>query len=407
MHYYVLPSEWNTDDDAGFSVWDLLDAVGAIDLRSLPHMSVADGISQGVAFGAFQAPIINPEAIHLGDSLAGLRNKSAVETELGLGVGELVATNVRDVLWELFTQHADATGAARWKPIIPTRGRKMELHIGGHSLLRSETYIEAMHPLVLDVERENYRQVREDTINRDTLGIRNRDPQFHRQYLQALVEKYGLPFERFIPSGLPRETPITHGTTVTDNFTRANESLDASANWAEVSGDINVVANEVAWVATNNASARYEVDLASSDHYGELRGVSVPNSNSSRYGVGLARFSSSANTYYGYLTRNSGSNSAIYKRVTGTHTNLQFLAAHSSAGTTRTEANGSTITGFFDSTDDGNVTDTAITGNVRAGLAIRSNGDSGDDFEAADLAAAVGIRNPFGGPMVLRNPLGA
>ena len=74
---------------------------------------------------------------------------------------------------------------------------------------------------------------------------------------------------------------------------------------------------------------------------------------------------------------------------------------------------GSTLTVFNGVTEEFSETDTNLTGHKRGGLFGKSkagndNAHVNGDWVLTDTpVAGTGIRNPFGGPMVLRKPLGA
>ena len=399
MNYYLTPWTWNTSE--GLPFWEVPDAIGLVDLRP-PGQAGPGPTPSGFAFAAFLNQITNPDAIHLGDSLAGLQNKSVAETALGLGVGELVATTILDAVWELLLQHADPTGATRWKPIMPTRQGAMELHLGGHSLLRSETYSEAAHPLVLDVEREDYRRVREDTLQRVTRGIRNRDPLFHRQYLQSLVEKYGIPFERFIPAGLPTETPIPHGSQIIEAWPTTGTTISSGQDnaWTEVTDDLTVATDGIHQTGnpdTTEAWGRCDVDLAGADQDGKVEATDMVRAGGANPELGVTvRYAAAADTCYFATLRDASSDFIrLYQRITGSNTQL------ASAGITlsipdqdKVSINGSTLKSFFNTVEQSSVTDTAITGNTRVGVfSYRSDNSSvratSDDGEWNDLGAGA------------------
>ena len=103
----------------------------------------------------------------------------------------------------------------------------------------------------------------------------------------------------------------------------------------------------------------------------------------------------------------------LRKTITGTRTNLGTEDTTDPVvdEVIKVEISSSTLRGLLDDVEKDSISDTAIAGNVRSGL-FMSAGTNGhiacDLWEAEDLVAAGGgIRNPFGGPMVLRNPLGA
>lgn len=347
-------------------------------------------IAQGFAWGSFETEISDPNAIYMGDSLDSLRNKSAIATALELGSADILATTVREVIFELFTQHADPTGAVRWKPLIPTLGLRLELHIGGHSLVKSERFDQVQHPLVLEVEKLNYRKIREDAIQ----GRINRDTQFHRRYLSRLVEKYHLPFGSFIPSDLPSEAPLPHSTTVTDNFNRADEELGASADWDEDSGDFEIVSNAVDLIATGGDgrnSAEHQTALASDDHYSQADIESLQGTSGIRVEVKF-RYADH-NNFYSAGTTDRGSDTVdLFRRVTGTITEINAPGPiHDpwvDGDTLYGEVDGSSLDLRVNGTSEHTGTDTALTGQTHVGIGAQNQDPAmgWDNFEGADLA---------------------
>jgi hypothetical protein len=89
------------------------------------------------------------------------------------------------------------------------------------------------------------------------------------------------------------------------------------------------------------------------------------------------------------------------KSVTGTISTLasdDVTAGLTAGETVKTEINGSTLTGYRTAVQIIQVTDTAITGNLRTGISGRANGANRvrwDTFEAADLAVAGGDGTDF------------
>ena len=416
MQYALAPWSWNTDDQEANPnhFWDIQDSVGLIDLRTVPEMGTPGPVAQGFGFAAFpNLTPLPPGSIPLGDGLSRSltqRQKNNVKAAFSLGEN-IVAADLLGVIRELLVQHADPTGQARLKPLLPTVNGRMEMHLGGHSQVLSEIYDPTAHPLVLELVQEDYRQVREETLGRMARGISNRDPQFHRRYLQALVEKYGRWFnwEELIPSDLPRETPLPHGTTLQDTFVETSDtSLDAHTatgpnsgfSWAEVEGDYLVVAatDRAEDQSTSDNSARAESDLASADHFSE-NDISRSSGGGSRRAGAATRFAAAATTYYRFVIALEDDEYQIAKVVTGTKTEL-FSAVHDGdpdpddINTVQGKSNGSTQELFFDAVSKLSGTDTAITGNVRAGIYSRNNATyRHDNFKAEDVAAA-GISIP-------------
>lgn len=403
MRYYLTPRIYDTE--VGW--WPPPpNAIGAIDLRSLTQCGPPGAAPLGYDFASFEDTITISGAIYLGDSLGALRNKSAMETALGLGVGEILATNVRDALWEYLNQHADPAGLARCGPLVPTMRGDVEMHLGG--LLRSERFDQTIHPLVIQVEQNSYRHVREDAIAGFLRGVDGKvDIQFHRRYLDGLVAKYRLPYQTFIPSDLPDEKPLPRGTTVTDDFNRSDEDLSASANWDELAGDMDVVSNQVSMTGTAAQNmARHATALSSNDNYGQLEIITLnqPAASSNRVGPTF-RSQAAANTSYSAEPSRSSADAQtiqFLKVVTGSISGIGAAPSItlSLPDTAKGQADGTTMTSFFNGSQEEQFTDPAITTGLHGGLGSRvrdSAGDCvGDDGEWADLAAVAAKRRRVG-----------
>jgi hypothetical protein len=138
-------------------------------------------------------------------------------------------------------------------------------------------------------------------------------------------------------------------------------------------------------------------DLASADHYAQVKALNVPGEDGDTLAV-RARSHVTDNTQYrAWIEVRAGTdawNSA--KRVTGTDTTIgvETLVNLAASDVIKIQADGSTITRYRNGSLQDTVTDTSITGNLRTGVEVQQTpGQRLDDFEAADLAAAVG--QPF------------
>lgn len=423
---YLGQWEWNTDTRErplwemrlGESTWNAVEpdepfwqmpradiGLGNLDLRSLPQCGSPGPVAQGYSLFVLSERD-DTIGIHLGDLLshAGTPLKKALKSALGLGEN-IVADTPLEILWELLTKHADPTGQTRWKPLMPKIDGVMELILGGFSLVKEEPYNPTDHPLVLDVVREDYRRNREYDLS---VGSDH-----YRRYLQAAMEKYKVPWQELIPTGLPLETPLPHGTTLGDTFVDTdNTELSAHTatgpnggfGWTELIVDIEIVSNtaENQNAATAAALARADSDLASDDHYCQVD--IVQQGGLTADGTIYRKDSTSTATYYhARLNRNGTDNVQLYKVITGTFTQLGSNAAVtvSIPDTIKGQADGSTIKAFFNGTEKISQTNSDITGSVRTGFRMRhSSGWTGTktrfaSFEAADLVAAGNPWNAY------------
>ena len=394
FHYYIAPWEWNEKSPGG-AAWQAprSDIVSSnLDLRTIPEQ--ATRITRlGYGFFAYPQTVIIFDGLYLGDNLNS-RLSVGILSELNTKFKTTFAANTAlDFLWELLTLKADVSGLTRPRPLMPTVDGDIELHLRNHSIIRSEKFDPVKHPKVLELERENYRKVRSETLRFRT------DKTFHRKYLQRLAEKYKLDWRQFIPDDLPQESPLPRGTTITESFNTADSTtLGPDLTWTEVSGDFDVVSNEVHLITGGGGAegkkARAESDLSSDDHYAQVNITNI-GSGADAYGwAGAARFAAAASTFYVYFVFQDGDTGTLRKVVTDTATNLASTAITLSIPELyKIQADGSTIKGFQAGVERESETDTAITGNTRTGIygfsAETAVPPVADDFEAADLAAAA------------------
>lgn len=175
----------------------------------------------------------------------------------------------------------------------------------------------------------------------------------------------------------------------TDDFNRADEQIDASANWtcgiANTSPTyIGVRSNAVAQLNAGNEQTAICPDQGSADHYTQV----VSASNSSWGGFVCCRVNvANATQYYG--VRYTGSAWELYKYNSG-FTLLGSWTGSNSGATMYLEASGDQITVKINGTTRiGPVTDSTLTG-TRQGLRARSTLNPWiDNFEAGVLAAAA------------------
>lgn len=362
--------------------------IGLIDMRSIPGHA-------GQNYGFFVTPdniTLDPTSFELlgqgsyVDQITLTGTQAAMWSSM-LGLQAISSTNLLDAIWESLTVKADPTGNMAVRPLMPTRQGNLELHLGGHSLVRSKRFDLGMPEAanVIKVLQEDYRDIRQRAIGGDAPAGH------HRRVLDYWGEKFGVnnPQDIFIPNDLPREIPLPHATTHTESFNQTDSStLGPDLTWTETTGDLETTSNRVNAVSGTFSEARAEHDVSGSDmytqaliyHNGETAGTSQCRV--------MTRFSSSARTYYGGNAR-ADDTDVIYKEIAGSFTSLVGPTAHtwSDGITLKIEANGSTITSYDNGASIQSTTDTAITGNTRGGLGAWNGAVQLDDFETGDIAA--------------------
>ena len=391
MAFYVLaPWTWDSGQESKWRrpVPDKL--LGLVDLRSLPQQA-ARVTASGFGFFAYSEPVSIPGAIELGSSLDDAltaAHKREIERAIRLEGGwdiSLGADTVREILAEFLTVGADPTGQNFARPLLSE-----EIHLGGvvwQGKVRDSPIWQAN---VLSVYQQDFQRLRQESD----------DIEHHRRVLGALdlkLRRYGIGAGDIAPD----LEPLPPSTTITESFNTADSTtLGPDLSWTEITANLwEVVSNQVKdeTGVTTLKMARADSDLSSADHYGQLIVASL-GSGTSRIGA-AARVQTDDTTtitaYYANLRNND--ELELEKIINGTDTGLNSTAQTVTLpDTVKVEINGSTLKSYFNGTEVASVTDTGITGYLRAGITARNSSGStvaaGDDFEAADLAVAAARR---------------
>lgn len=395
MHYYLGPWQWVSDEQG--KRWQAPPGtVGLVDLRP-PFRGLikrtADKLLYVVGFteyhhdyGFFASSVLQDTSkyLSLGTSLhqkLGTDELNAWKASLGMTV--LEHDVLVDVFVETLLKGADPTGIKRAKPLIPKLDGKFEIVLGEHGVVWDKAFegeSDEGWPNVQAVLQANYRKVYTQALADGT--------EHYRKYLGTLVDKYKMSEDKFIPDDLPSETARDPESEESDNFNRDDESLDVG-NWNEVVGDLDIVSNAVNTAVNDENAARYETDLSSADHYGQVDYVT----SSGNGGGACARFDTGgAEDYYVARSHPGSTLWDLYKKVSGGFTLLDSNAvgySFTSGASQKCEANGSGIKGYENDVEKTSTTDTVITGNLRAGIHVWNRFGVVDNFEAADLAAAA------------------
>jgi hypothetical protein len=311
-----------------------------------------------------------------------------------LGMSSPTGTTLMDVLWETLTVQADPTGEVRALPIMPTHRGMLELHLAGHSLLRAQR-LTRNHPAFQTVCRAL--QGSYGKINAKGKGAK-----LAGQWLEVQRRKLHLSADEamdlLIPPGLAKEPPGKPTTTIQDDFERGDDysGLGIAAegwSWSEQTGF--GVFGLTATYITGAAMGRAEIDLSSDDHFSQVDIVTMPS-----IGVIVRATTenvfSGTNSYYSYVAGTSPTNpTRLYKTVNDSTVAIDGGATQGGSpidagGILRLQCDGSTLTGYVNGQQSLQVTDTAISGNLRLGLRGIVSGSQVDNFQAADLVPAPG-----------------
>jgi hypothetical protein len=310
-----------------------------------------------------------------------------------LGINPIASANLLDAIWETLTDKADPTGDTAVPPLIPTSRSTLDLHLGGHSLVRRKAFSLAIPEarLVIASMQRQYASLR-------GLSRAGKIPEDHyRRVLDYWGKQFrvGNPEDIFIPRGLPIEKPLPHATTFTESFDTANSTtLGPDLTWTETVGNLRVNSNRCQVTTEDGAlnEARAEHDLSSSNNYTQCvinRGASSSASVSHR---ACSRSQSGARTHY-MAVLYGDQRRELYKRVANTSTLLSGPTSQSWSNNDvlRSTSDGSSISMQINGSTVVTVTDTSISTGLRGTISMQASTTNIfiDSFEMADLAAGA------------------
>lgn len=413
---YFGPYVWLIDPDplseGHRGWWDAPEyARPVLDYRPLPEQATAATYGDK-PYGVFRSSRpLGSDYERLGrpeDKVNG-RTRQMVSKQLGVRVdGESVA----DLLWDALTSKAAPDGSSNAKPIMPGSERFAELHL--------QSFTRRRRLRLFDKSAHANRCV--DVIRNSLLETPHKEVD---KVLGCLLLKHEISFgdarswKKLLPAEMREHFhPRRPTTSYSDDFDRADEALEASANWTDMSGTtaLRIVSNELQLQsdsANQQGFYRYEQDLSSDDHVAEIEIVTFANS------VGGTRLIAAASrmigttdeTCYNFWAASAatGSPDPYYqhrKTVAGVRTNLLARTAwtQSLPEVFKCQSDGSTQKAFIDASEKNSSTDTAITGYTRGGIRSYTGGTSNpesnqeaDNFQIADLVSATTARLIRGG----------
>jgi hypothetical protein len=359
--------------------------------------------------------------------------KNAIRTRLGIA-SAFVSNSLVDVLWEILTTKADPTGLLRCKPLMPTVQRALQLLLGGFSMIREGTFSQSMYPLCLQVVKQDWHRLQREcgaakwrldaegltwqrlhaqwlelkevgtapespTYKRLHDLIALPEPEHHRRNLRAILEQYRLTrSELEVVWGETLPTPLPHSTTLTENWNCADSgSPNCQLTWTlKGASDFDIITN-AAEAASNDDTMDNTSDLASADHYAQVKLLNVIAEPGDTMGVRARSHPTDDTQYRAWNDVRAGTDAwNTSKRVLGTDTAIgaETLVEIVAGDVIKVQADGSSISRYRNGALQETLTDTSITGNLRTGVEVQfTPGQRLDDFEVADLAAAAG--QPF------------
>lgn len=356
---YLAQWEWVSDEQGDRWQAPYGDNVGAIDMRSVAQMSKKGGFGGWGLFTYTEPKDIN--------GAVAMTDKEAL-----------------NYAWASLTVYADPDGITAPKPLMPDEKLEMKIQIGDEVRVEKfENQTSLMKGKILAVIQNDYLAIESKETRRKVLGANM--IKFRTDDHTIFLPKFAL------DEGWEMPTTI-----IGDNFTDTNglilSSHTASGpyggwSWTNVSGNFYIGFGGTSATSSDaTVLARAEIDLSSSDMYAQ---VYDSGNGANRYRNIRVRWSSSINTMYSYVHNGSGT-SALQKVIAGVNTTISSVSS-SGGGTIYISAVGSTIEARKNGVSLVIVTDTSVTGNLRAGI-----GGSGgaradrylDDFLAEDIIAS-------------------
>lgn len=390
--YYIGQWEWAENCIGSEGCWrapHFEDNTGSIDLRSIPNQSVKGGTPQGFGVFTYSTTVVDNNLVYLGsgkDGVISTLKRTAIQNKIGKTI---IGSNIKDVIYEFLTTHADATGENFAKPLMPDKDLKMKINIGTEGEIKQTMLVPGMSeewPKVLAVIQNDYRRMIET------------EPQIlMAKWLDSLEDQYNLPYTTFIPKDAPiKIVSLPHETTITEDFNCTDsDSLNCDLTWTELVGDIDLVSN-TAQIPGGfaNALARADSDVSSTNFYVQSEIQAAAEATTSNYiQIGMRKDSSATLTFYHYGTSFLEDTLNFYKCVSGSFTQLVTDAAQtlniSTTYTLKIKADGSTITWDFNGSQVASTTDTAITTGTRGQIRGTPAGGGAaiwDNWSASDLA---------------------
>lgn len=394
--YYLAPWALLSDPDLGDHWIPPAGTNGLIDLRPLPAQGTT-AFTAGFGFFACDPAAVPEGGLLLGDDLATpltAQMRADAEAMLELSPGDLGEATMLDDLFRVLTDLSDPTGQNRVKPLMPTVALNMDIHLGGHSLVKRVRFDPLVHTKSIDLLRLDYDRIKQEARARG-------DNELYLRVAGYWEKKYGFDVRS---TDQQRDGIRAPQTTITDDFNGTDsDTFGVDLSWTEINGDWDVTSNQggLATVeGTTRKGVRAESDLSSDDHYAQIDVTVLTGGSGTRILGPCARFDAASTShldsewYSAQLVDDN--NFYTIKNVDNTITTLGGPDAQtvSLPDTLKVQADGSTIKGFFNGSEIHSVTDSALTGHLRTGLqGIISTGlayaSTGDNFEAADLAVGA------------------
>ena len=401
-NYYLGPWVWQSSP---LAYWmPPLGTVGCVDLASLPQLAGAPGSPRSLGFFATTSVLPSEYTLLGNGDCRSLLTTAAMVSAWKAATGFAPSGQyLVDLLYDQLTSGSDPTGQNACLPLVPTADGWLEVHLGGHSPVKSERF-EWGKP---GSRGTNHTPKLKALLQADFRRYWTANQDQAQRVMDFWCDKYRLQgptdWHEVVPKDLLPHVPgrLPHSTTLSENFNTADSTtLGPTYTWTEytngtVADTWSIVSNAAQCTngtASNGNSARAEADLSSSDNNAAATITSIGSSGNQQAGT-CCRFDSASAT--AYLVRELGINStfSLDKMSDGSITNLGSVSQAPATGVTvQVEANGSTITSYYNGTLKSTQTDTTISSGLRGGIFGYSAGGNAalDNWTASDVGGGGG-----------------
>ena len=382
MHYYLSPLSW---DGESFHAPD--GSCGMIDLRSIPHQSIAGDLS-GVALVWSRELLRADGSVLLGSGDCREIKPARRSREAW---GSIMSVQPQgDTLADMIFDHllnGDPLGLDRCKPLMPNRYGHLCLWMSGHG--RGPVHYE---PFLWGRHRASNRiksLIQADFLRTYEIFGGGDHP---RRVLDWHCHRHQVAdWKEFSPKELHREIVgrLPHATAYSDDFNRANETpLTTPWNlfWVPA-GSYNLTSNVmIRTAADGNSGVRYDSALSGADHFSQCTQPVLV-----RGGPLCRQDGTTAATFYLIHGQLGSQNILTRKSVATVHTTISTDSVTvANNDVIKLECDGSDLTATHQGTDYGPFTDTTISAGSYAGVTLQQQNNTADNWSAEDLGAAPG-----------------
>lgn len=398
--------EW-VADDTGFEAWTPpfnINNLGMVDLRSQTEKAIPGPGTGGWGLFSYDHAMGSTGMSCYGANLDRALTAAQVNTlalVVGLQMGDLTATNMRQAITQLKVNYGDPTGATQWKPARMSKDG-LNIQLGGFGTIYTEPLNKSSISFrnTLNVRFADYRRRKASGEALESLR------RWTGADMLRLYSRYDPALESdLIPPEYLNDGSVRPGTTYTDAFTDSDStSLDAhtsddGGSWTEIIGTgLDIQSNQGHASDAAEDAGRLDLDL-SSDAMSTQAYTDISNdtSNDPKSGV-TARNAAAAVTFVVGEARQSTTFAfRIYEFVAGTPSLLNTCADTPAPtdGTMLLDVDGAdNVTLYWDAVSKC-TTSTSVTGNVRGGIYKTSSISRTtlfDDLVVTDGISAGGAR---------------